>query len=259
MLTTLAAYRLVASDLDRSLARTAAQPVVERASEDYLARIGDIKSIDDFMADDRVYRYAMKAFGLEDMTFAKAFIRKLLEEGTQARDAMANRLSDRRYREFAQNFDFNRFGSATTAFSRVQQGVVDRYLRMTLEATEGAQNEGVRLALYFRRKASGINGPFDVLADPALLRVAQVATGISSATSAADIDKQASLIADRLNFEDFKDPEKLESFLQRFATLYEIERGPANSPAATLIGGSPQLGLSVNVLTAMQSFRIGGR
>ena len=36
-----------------------------------------MKSIDDFMKDTRLYNYAMKAFGLDDMAYAKAFMRKV--------------------------------------------------------------------------------------------------------------------------------------------------------------------------------------
>jgi len=50
----------------------------------------------------------MKAFGLEDMTFAKAFMRKVLTEGV-ATATFANRLSDKRYADFA-GFNFAALG-----------------------------------------------------------------------------------------------------------------------------------------------------
>ena len=49
----------------------------------YLKHIGDVKSIDDFIKDTRLFNYAMKAFGLEDMAYAKAFMRKVLVEGVE--------------------------------------------------------------------------------------------------------------------------------------------------------------------------------
>ena len=140
-------------DLDRSLDRTAKEPVVSRESEYYLAHIGDVKSIDDFLGNDRLFKYAMKAFGLQDMDYAKAFIRKVLEEGDDYDDSFANKLSDKRYQDFATTFNFARYGDATTAFDRTQQGTVDNYVRQTLEQEAGDQNQGVRLALYFQRKA----------------------------------------------------------------------------------------------------------
>ncbi len=81
MINTMTSYQLIAKDLPRSLARVSKEPLVQRDSDYYLKNIGKVKSIDDFMKNDRLYKYAMKAFGLEDMAYAKAFIRKVLTEG----------------------------------------------------------------------------------------------------------------------------------------------------------------------------------
>jgi hypothetical protein len=258
MLTTTAAFRLITSDLDRSLSRTAESRTVERASAYYLENIGSVRSIDDFFADDRLYSYAMKAFGLGEMTYAKAFIRKILEEGTDDSTSLANRLADPRYRELATAFNFKRYGEATTSFGRTQQGTVDRYVRLTLEEEAGIQNEGVRLALYFQRKAPDIQRTMDLLADPALLKVVQTALSISPLTAGADIDKQAEMIAGRLDVADLKDPEKLDEFLARFTSLWELQNGPAPSANAMIVGQPRVMGFSADLLASLQNLRLGG-
>ena len=163
MLTTLASYRVIASDLTRSLSNTAAQPQVARDSEYYLANIENVKSIDDFMADDRrLHLCAMKAFGLEDMAYAKAFMRKVLTEGIGKSDSFANRLSDPRYQRIRRGLQLRpATARPRPLFDRDQQGTVDRYVRQTLEENAGRQNEGVRLALYFERKAPEITSPLE--------------------------------------------------------------------------------------------------
>jgi hypothetical protein len=259
MLTTTAAFRLIANDIERSLQRTAEAPNVERESAYYLENIGAVKSVDDFFADDRLYRYAMKAFGLSDMAYAKAFIRKVLEEGTDKESAFANRLADPRYRELAEVFNFARYGEATTSFGRTQQGTVDRYVRQTLEEDAGTQNEGVRLALYFERKAPEIDSPMDLLADPALLKVVQTALMISPMTAATDIDKQAAMISERLDVADLKDPEKLDEFLARFTSLWELENGRSLASApAILASQSLTMGLNADLLASLQNLKLGG-
>ena len=72
MINTMTSYKLISSNLTRSLTRVAAEPVVQRDTDYYLKNIGKVKTIDDFMKDDRLYKYALKAIGLEDMAFAKA-------------------------------------------------------------------------------------------------------------------------------------------------------------------------------------------
>ena len=260
MLTATANYRIVSENLPRSLDRVADKPDVSRQTEHYLKNIGNVKSVDDFMSDDRLYRYAMKAFGLEDMTYAKAFMRKVLEEGTDKKDSFANNLADRRYREFAEAFNFQRYGATTTAFDRTQQGTVDKYYRQTLEEDAGAEDEGVRLALYFARKAPNVESIFGLLADPALLKVTQTMLGISEATGALDIDKQAAMFEKRIKVEDLKDPEKLQKLITRFTSMWEMQKGPsAASSASILIGGPIAMGVSGDLLASIQNLRLGGR
>ena len=99
-------------------------------------------------------------------------------------------------------------------------------MRQTLEEDAGSQNEGVRLALYFDRKAAGLTSPFSILADPALLKVVFTALDLPATTSLLDIDRQASLISARLDIDDLKEPEKKAEFLKRFTTLWEVANPP---------------------------------
>ena len=258
MLSTAVGYKLIASDLTAALKRTASQPNVERESAYYLANITSIKSINDFIGNDRIFKYAMKAFGLEDMDYAKAFMRKVLVEGVDNPQSFANSLTDVRYREFAETFNFFRYSTTTTVFDRAQQGTVDRYVRQTLEVDAGQSNEGVRLALYFQRKAEGIETPFHLMADRALLKVTQVALGIPEATGTMDIDRQAELISKKLDIEDLKEPAKLDKFLERIAALWEIEN-PASAPSngiVQLVDGSFG-GIGLDLLQQIQNVRNG--
>jgi hypothetical protein len=258
MFSTPLGYKLISSDLTGALKRTASQPNVQRESDYYLANITKVKSIDDFLKDDRLFKYAMKAFGLQEMDYAKAFMRKVLAEGVDKSDSFANSLTDPRYREFAEAFNFARYGGGATVFERTQKGTVDRYVRQTLELDAGASNEGVRLALYFQRKASTVTTPLHLMADRALLKVTQVALGIPESTGAMDIDKQAAMITSKLDVEDLKTPGKLDKFLERFTALWEIEN-PTTPPASAilqLVDGSSS-GIGLDLLQQIQSVRKG--
>jgi hypothetical protein len=259
VLTTSASYGLIAANLTRSLEAAAAKPQVARETAYYLSSIESIKSIDDFLGDDRVFTYAMKAFGLQDMAYAKAFMRKVLTEGVTTQDAFANKLADKRYREFAETFNFAQFGTTTTIFDATRQGTVDRYVRQTLEEDAGSQDEGVRLALYFDRKAAGLTSPFSILADPALLKVVFTALNLPASTSLLDIDRQASLISSRLDIDDLKQPDKRAEFLKRFTTLWEISNPAAGSSAPAIQIGQPaRAGIAGDVLASLQNLKLGG-
>lgn len=261
MLSTTLSYEVVSRDLKKSLAQVAKDPVTKREADEYLKRIDKIKSIDAFFADDRVYRFAMKAFGLEDMTYAKAFMRKVLEGGISRSDSFANSLSDKRYREFAEVFNFALLGGAATILKDAKQGVVDRYIRQTLEQREGDQNEGVRLALYFERRAKNLKSPYQILADPALSAVVRTALQLPDQIAVTDVDKQASLIESRLNLKDLQDPKKLATFLKRFTALHDLKQPNPNAqamaalaaPIAPMVPG--KRGISPELLLGIQTKR----
>lgn len=111
MVTTYFSYSYITRNLKQSLTRVEQQPDVAREAAYYKANIGKVKTVDDFMKDYRLYHYAMKAYGLEDMAYAKAFMKKVLESDLNDSKSFVNKLVDKRYREFAAAFSFN--GTAT--------------------------------------------------------------------------------------------------------------------------------------------------
>src|SRR5262245_51082128 len=188
MLSTIADYLRISTDMGKSLTLTAEKPDVSRDTDYFLAHIGNVKTIDDFLKDYRLYSYAMKAYGLSDMTYAKAFMRKVLTEGVSDSDAFANKLTDTRYRQFATAFNFAALGDQATQTTAATTGTATQYVTQTMEEKAGDQNEGLRLALYFTRKASTITSAYQILADKALTQVVQTAMGWSSTISSSDID-----------------------------------------------------------------------
>jgi hypothetical protein len=262
MLTTLstsATYRLIMRDLDRSLERAAAEAPVALETRYYLDRIGNVKSIDDLIGDRRLFAFAMKAFGLEDMTYARAFMRKILTEGIADPKSFANRLADDRFIEFAKTFNFAALGEVTTAGSDARQGVADRYLRQTLEAEAGDDNQGVRLALYFQRKAGDVTSVYDLLADPALWQVMKTAYGFPTEMANADIEKQAAAVLAQVPIADLKDPAKLDRLIARFAAAWDATQAVTNDPTLLLFADrSTAQSVDLDLIMTLTSLKHGG-
>jgi hypothetical protein len=260
MNTTLVSLNLITRDMGASIERLESRADIQREVDYYNETIGTIKTPEQLVGDTRLFNFAMKAHGLEDMAYAKAFMLKVLKEGRDADDAFANTLADPRYRDFADTFDFARHGETATIFTKAQQGVIDKYLVQTLETEAGETDQGVRLALYFQRKAPQISSYFDILADPALSQVVRTALSIPQETAAIDIDKQAAMMADRLPLSDLKDPEKLDKLVERFANLWQVQNGgtqggiPLGSPAQLLMPASP-MGISADLMLQIAQLR----
>ncbi len=258
-LTATVEYNLTMKNLDRSLDAVAKQPDVARETQYYLSKIGDVKSIDDFMGDRRLVNYAMTAYGLGDLTYATALIRKLLEGGTDDPDALANKMTDPKYAAFVNTFNFVRYGSATTAFDSVQQGTVDLYNRQALEENVGEQSDGARLAMYFQRQAPTIKTSLNILADAALLKVAQTALGLTPYMSNLSIEDQQAMIDKKMDVADLQDPDKLAKFLTRFTALYDVQNPTTTDSSVSLLSAiSPSTPMfSVDMLTAIQNIKTG--
>ncbi|BAU89305.1 hypothetical protein MPPM_0700 [Methylorubrum populi] len=417
MTDTLTSYRLIAKDLTASLRRKAAEPSVARETAYYEANIGRVKSVDDLLGDQRLYAYAMKAYGLEEMTYAKAFMRKVLDEGAASAASFANRLADERYTTFAKAFSFGQgltaqgtdpasfgmpagaaslsapkrladaydfSGRAETSFvvesridaattqsvtvrlnaqtlagrvadlskvtpseiaaavaaqiaasdlkGKVQAGlaadgslffettaltdlgadgvyggsgmnadtlvsaggakrsltirnaplstadrvaadvgfgtdlgpdamaqtVTQAYLRQSLESEAGDADTGVRLALYFARKAPTLTSAYDILGDAALSQVANTVIGLPATSGAATSEalaRRADLIAKKIDIASLRDPAKLDAFVRRFAAIWDAQNNTASAPVLALFTGTGTL--DAETLQSLQTARIG--
>jgi hypothetical protein len=129
----------------------------------------------------------------------------------------------------------------------------NNYLQQTLETQEGDTNQGVRLALYFQRNASGITSAYDILADKALSEVFRTTFGLPDTVASMDIDQQAKVLEKYLDLNDLADPTKLGKLLNRFAAMYDMKtNAPTTAPAlAILTGSGASIGESTYAAIAM--------
>lgn len=108
-------YRSYAGDLTKTLSRIATDTMVAREAQFYKDNIGSITSVDDFLKNTRVFNYAMKAYGLEDMANSKAFMRKVLMSDVNDTSSFVRTLTDTRFLAFAKAFNFSTTGAVATS------------------------------------------------------------------------------------------------------------------------------------------------
>ncbi len=251
----LTTYRLFSADAQVARSNVSSRPEVAREVEYYSENIGSIKSIDDLMSNQRIYSFVMQSYGLEDMAYAKAFIRTILEEGSDDTSALANRLSDSRYGELVEDFNFNRYETATTSFERVTSGTIDKFYQQQIEREAGSQNNGARLAIYFQRKSDEIEDAYSILADPALLKFVQTSFGLPIQMSFQSLEKQAEMINQRLNIEDLADPEFMDGLVNRFLASWDIENPDIVSVPPLILSPGGVQGISQDLLISLQNLK----
>ena len=230
---------------------------VQGETDYYMANVTKLTSIDDLMGDKRLLNYALSAFGLDPQTEDPARLRTLLEGGIRDPDSPANKLDNKAYAAFVAAFNFEQYGKDATTYVAAGQTTVDKYMRQTLEEDAGQTNEGVRMALYFQRKAPSLTDWYQVLADKALSQVVRTAFGMPDTFASADIDKQVKLFESKFDIKDFADPAKLDKFITRFTTMYEIQNptSTATTSVSVLFSQPTTIGVSTDLMMAMQQMK----
>ena len=220
-MTTLSSYLTISSNLAKWQKITAKEPQNAQPTSYFTANIGKATTIASFVNNPRLFSYAMTAFGLGNMSYAKGMMTKVLQQGVTNSKALANTLNNPNILAFAKAFNFASTGTATTSSAKLVSSVVNKYTENALETEQGQQDPGVQLALYFQQHAPAVKDMYSVLADKNLLNVVQTALGISPYTAAEPIDQQYKLLTSKLKVADFQDPKKLQSFIARFSAMYD--------------------------------------
>jgi hypothetical protein len=234
------------------------QPSLQRDAAYLRERIGKIRNAEALVADTRLLRISLTAFGLEGDIQNRFFIRKVLEEGTLRDGALANRLADKRYREFSAAFGFGDLSPPRNVGSDFPEKLLNRYLAARFQAEVGNQNTDYRLALNAQGElarlaqttASERTKWFSVLGSPPLRQVFEKAFGLPSAFAALDLDKQVETLERRSRatfgeptITQFSDPGNRDKLLRLFLV---------RSESLTLGLGSSQ---AQNALTLLQQSR----
>ncbi|CAO3437412.1 DUF1217 domain-containing protein [Azospirillum doebereinerae] len=231
-MTTITDLRLVTKNHDRYEQMIRQRPGVQRSIAYFQENIGKITSTEDFLKDDKLYRFVLDAFDLGSQAYARGLIRKVLEEGVSDSASTANRMSDTKFREMATALGFAENGGANLKQPAIVQAIIDRYVDVTLEVDSEERNPAVRLGLYFQRRAPNITNWYQVMADRALQKVVFTVLALPEQTAMLNVDRQKELMSKRIDIADFQDPAKLAKLLDRFGAMYDVQNGSSTAGAA---------------------------
>ncbi|MDY8109744.1 DUF1217 domain-containing protein [Fulvimarina sp. 2208YS6-2-32] len=218
---------------------------IKKITSEYRDAIAEIVTISDLVSNEAIVDYITTAFDLGDFKLDAKTLSGILTSDFDDPESVMAKFDDQRIFDLRAAFQFTNVGGLARAEPNAQSKadrirVDNLFLRQKYEEQAGLESDGARLALYFKRSAADIRNAFDILADPALLKVVQIATGIPSESGQSTIEAQSRTIEKRLDFESLKDPDELSRFINRFVALYDIENGGGAgsiNPATILLGG----------------------
>jgi hypothetical protein len=232
--------RFIDRTYDRQVALFEKSPEIRRDIDHFREVAGSFETAAELVADTRALRVVLGAFGLEDELPKRAFIRKILEEGTIDPRALSNRLAAPAWRKMSEALGFGDGGNRMALDLRRDE-VVERFRTRQFERAVGETDVDIRLALNFRREIAEIAakenvarvGWFEVMGSPPLRQVVERAFGLPDAFARLDIDQQKaeleSISRRRLGGsspEVFQDPVAVEGLLRDFLVRSQLANGP---------------------------------
>ncbi len=236
----------------------------EEEAKYYSAQMQKVDSVKEFLADERLVTFVLEANGIDPEGVDAAFMEKIFTSDLDDPKSFANQQQDRAYRAIVASFNFNAQGQverSDDAQIQSRRGIyetIDGHVRQMLEEEAGNENAGVRLALYFERKAGAIASPYDILADDALFEVFKVLYQLPDEIGSADIDAQATMIERYLELKDLQDPEKVAKMIVKFSVLYDLDNQTTTDPALSVLSGSGSAGISADIMMSLAQLRTGG-
>lgn len=246
-----------------------ASPAIKRDVTYFRDNIASVGTASDLMADRRLLRVALGAFGLEEDINNSYFVQKILEDGTLDPEALANRLADKRYLDFAKTFGFGDNAIPRTSLTGFADQITDAFKSNGFAVAVGNVDPNMRLALELDESLGAIadrettdNGRwYMVMGQPPLRTVFETATGLPATVGVLGLERQldefrsktAAIFGDG-EVSQFADPEKREDLVRMFLLRAE-SRVSVNSSGASAALTLLQSAGSVNGL--LSTIRLG--
>jgi Protein of unknown function (DUF1217) len=241
--------------LNRTMAKQTAafvkSPEIKRDEDYFRATIGKINTAEDLVKDRRLLKVALGAFGLDADINNKAFIKKVLQDGTLNTQALPNKLADKQYLKFSAAFGFGDFSTPRSKLSDFPDKIIAAYRARQFEVAVGNQDGDLRLALNAKRELATLatkSGTeqlkwLGILGNSALKQVFTKALGLPGNIGSVDLDRQLITFQDKAeavfgdkSVSQFTDPDKVEALVRRFMVRSQADAisSQSGSSAAAL-------------------------
>ncbi|GAA6180581.1 DUF1217 domain-containing protein [Shimia sp. NS0008-38b] len=249
----LVAWNFLQRTMDTQTQAFEASPEISRDLDYFAENIGNVETAEDLTSDRRLMTVVLGAYGLDDDINNTFFMNKILSEGSQADDALANRLADKRYLKLAEDFGFGDIGGPWHKVPGFVEDVQENFTTRQFEIAVGNQDDSLRLAMNAVRELEEIatSGSSDnamwytVMGSPPLRSVMETTFNLPSSFGTLDIDLQLETFRDRMEgitgdgeVSQFANEEVRDQIVQRYLLMSQISNTQtysSNQIALTLL------------------------
>jgi Protein of unknown function (DUF1217) len=196
--------RLLRSDNQKLIAKFQDRPTIDKEIQYFRDKAPKLQSIDELFKDQRLLRFITSAYSLDEEVQYPARLRKVLESKVTDKDSLANKLIDPRYAEMSKELLLGDLGIISFSSTSLIDKVVNRYVTSEYEKDLGKTNPALREASYFLRKIGSVKDSLAILGDSVLRSVVTFTLDLPPQIAFQSIEKQRSLIDQRIDVNKFK-------------------------------------------------------
>lgn len=227
---------------------------LSRDIEYFAETVGTVETAEDLVKNRRLLSVALGAFGLQDDLNNRYFVQKILEDGTASDDALANKLTDDRYKRLSAAFGFGPGESKSTANPQKMAKIIEDFKVQSFEVSIGEQSDTMRIALYAQRELASLANDdmseeakwYTLMGLPPLRSMFETALGLPASFGQIDIDQQHEVLREKTQsitggdtVAQFANAENIERLTQLFLARSQIAEigigASSNANALTLL------------------------
>lgn len=242
-------WKFLQATYTRQLESFTDSPQVRNDRDYMLDKLSQPMSVDDFMADRRLLRVTMTAFGLGGEEWKGGFIRKALDEVADPESTFLARLNNPKYTEFAESL-LPIDGKIIMSSSELAKIAVN-FEAQSFQTAVGNVDDSMRLALNYQSEIADMVGTdasektilYRILGDVPVRTVMETAFNLPESINSLDLDRQAEVFKERItsvlgisDLSELSSPEITEKMIHRFLAMETIENGSSSySPASAAL------------------------
>ena len=196
----------------------------------------------------RALGIVLNAFGINSYIHDTALLKQLMTENPNAKSSTAYQINNPALTRFATamgQFTSPPFASASNVTALLNANATNNF-----ETQKDSLAPGIANALYFTRSIGAITSVDQLMSDPKLLQVAQVATSMPTSFGTLDFTTQHKLLSAKININDFQKSGFTQEFVTKYLALNEANSTTPNdnSGAIAILSSNGSAGNILNAL-----------
>ncbi len=203
-------------------------------------KASSLTSAEAVVSDRQALTVALGAYGLQDDLNNRFFVKRVLSEGATEPDALANRMSDSRYKRLTTDFALDGLSGRVGVLPSTAEKISKNYLEQAFSVSVGETQQNLRLALNADNEFGRLAGLdvsddakwFLLMGNPPLRSVVETALGLPSSLGQLEVDKQLEVFREKSKsvfgageVDDLANAEMRSNVVDRFLLRDQLRQG----------------------------------